>query len=112
MISYPGAPPSSVPTPAFYTVIAGASGANTIVGAITGKKISVQSGHLFGAGAVWVNWLSGSTAITGPVSLNGPDGYIIPFSPVGNFETAAGEPLVLNLSAGVSFGGVVQITTR
>jgi hypothetical protein len=99
-----------VPAPfraAKYAVIsAGSSGDNTVVAAVTGKKIRVLSFFLVAAGAVTVRFESGAsgTALTGVMSLAANGGLSCAHNELGWFETAAGVLLNLEL------GGVVQVS--
>lgn len=94
-----------------------ASGDNTIVAAVPGQKIVLLSYAIIAAGAVSVTWKSGaSTSLSGamPLAANGgaapSAGPLAPGAIVGLMETAAGEALVINLSAAVAVGG--HITYR
>ena len=90
-----------------YAVIsAGSSGDNTVVAAVTGKKIRVLSFFLVAAGAVTVRFESGAsgTALTGVMSLAANGGLSCAHNELGWFETAAGVLLNLEL------GGVVQVS--
>ena len=91
----------------FATIAASSSGNNTVVSAVTGKKIRVVSGQLMSNGTVNAKWQSGAggTDITGLAYLVANVGYIIPTNAEGNFETAAGALLNLNLSGAVAVGG-------
>lgn len=86
---------------------AASSGDNTIVAAVTGKKIRVYQLVVVSAGTVTTRWESGAsgTALTGQMTLAVNTGYAPPFNPVGHFETAAGQLLNLELSAAVSVDG-------
>lgn len=95
-----------------YAVInASASGSNTVVAAVTGKRIRVLSYVMIAAGDVTVTWRSASTAISGPMALatNGGaapgSGQMAPVGLFGQFQTEAGEALNMNLSAAVAVGG-------
>jgi hypothetical protein len=83
------------------------SGNNTLVAAVTAKKIRVLSVTLVVAGAVTVRFESGAggTALTGQMSLAANGGFDAPFNPHGHFQTAAGELLNLELSDAVSADG-------
>lgn len=83
------------------------SGDNTIVAAVASKKIRVISGLIMAAAAVNVRFESGAsgTALTGQMNLAANAGFIIPYDPGGNFETAAGSLLNLELSGAVSVDG-------
>lgn len=94
-------------TPKFAVIDAAASGDNTILAAVTSKKIRVLSLFLVAAGAVNVRFESGAsgTALTGQMNLAANGGFVLPFNPVGWFETAAGVLLNLELSGAVSVDG-------
>ena len=93
-------------TPKFVKIDVASSGDNTIVSAVEGKKIRVLQYALVCSDAVTVQWKSsGGTALSGAMSFAANGGISCPFSPVGLFETAIGEGLVLNLSAAVQVSG-------
>ncbi len=94
-------------TPKFAKIDASTSGDNTIVAAVASKKIRVVSGILVSSGTVNIRFESGAsgTALTGQMNLVANTGFIIPFVPIGNFETASATLLNLELSAGVSVDG-------
>lgn len=95
--------------PKFAVIDAASSGDNTIVAAVTDKKIRVLAIFLVAAGTTTVRFESGAsgTALTGQMSLVAQTGFSLPYCPVGYFETAAGSLLNLELSAGVSVDGSV-----
>jgi hypothetical protein len=89
-------------------IVASSSGATTIVAAVTSKKIRVLALKLTANAAVNVKWQSHVT----PTDLTGlsyyaaaGDGEVLPFNPVGWFDTVAGEALDINLSGAVAVGG-------
>lgn len=88
------------------------SGDNTIVAAVTGKKIRVHQVLVVAAGTVTLRWESGAggTALTGQMSHVDAAGEVLPFNEVGWFETAAGSLLNLELSGAVSADGVLGYT--
>ena len=93
-------------TPKFAAIAASSSGDNTLVAAVTGKKIRAIKYVLVAAGTVSVKFKSGAgTDLTGamPAAANS----VIPgdYCPVGQFESAAGSALVLNLSGAVAVTG-------
>jgi hypothetical protein len=91
-----------------YAVIdAATSGDNTIVTAVTGKKIRVLSCFLVAASAVTTRFESGAggTALTGQMNCAANGGYVLPFNEGGWFETAAGSLLNLELGGAVSVDG-------
>jgi hypothetical protein len=94
-------------TPKFAVITASSSGATTIVSAVSSKKIRVLAMGLVANGAVNVKWQSHVTPTdkTGLAYLAANGGYILPYNPVGWFETIAGEALDINLSGAVAVGG-------
>ncbi len=94
--------------PKFAAISAASSGNNTLVTAVTGKKIRVLAFSLMASGAVNAKFQSG----TGGTDLTGLKyfaaagaGISQPFNPVGWFETASATLLNLNLSGAVAVGG-------
>lgn len=96
-------------TPKFAIITASSSGATTIVPLVTSKKIRVLQMVLTSNGTVNVKWQSHVTPTdkTGLFYEVANTGYTMPFSPVGWFETVAGEALDINLSGAVAVGGVL-----
>lgn len=93
-------------TPKFAAISASTSGDNTVVAAVTSKKIRVLNYTLMANGTVNAKWKTGTlTDLTGLLYLVANTGATPAFSPVGQFETAAGEALTLNLSAAIAVGG-------
>jgi cell wall-associated NlpC family hydrolase len=95
-------------TPKFAAISASSNGNNTVVAAVTSKKIRVLAWNLMGAGAVNAKWQSGAsgTDLTGLYYVAAAGGGIsVPFNPLGWFETASGTLLNLNLSGAVAVGG-------
>lgn len=91
-----------------YAVInANTSGDNTLVAAVTGKRIRVLAGSVICTSAGDVRFESGAsgTALTGqyPVAANG--GFVLPYSQVGWFQTASATPLNLELSGTLDCNG-------
>jgi hypothetical protein len=86
---------------------AATSGDNTLVAAVSGKKLRVLSCFLLAAAAVNVRFESGAsgTARTGQMNLAANGGFVLPHNPAGWFETVAGELLNLELSGAVSVDG-------
>jgi len=83
------------------------SGDNTLVAAVTSKKIRVVSLFLVSVGTVNVRFESGAsgTALTGQMNLIANTGFVLPFNPGGWFETAAGSLLNMELSGAISVDG-------
>lgn len=95
-------------TPKFAPIAASSSGNNTLVAAVTGKKIRVLAYNLMGNGAVNAKFQSGAggTDLTGLKYIAAAgSGICAPFNPVGWFETASNTLLNLNLSGAVAVGG-------
>jgi hypothetical protein len=93
-----------------YAVIdAATSGDNTIVAAVTGKRICVVAGFWNAAAAVTVRFESAAsgTALTGQMQHAANGGFVLPFNEAGWFETVAGELLNLELSGAVSVDGAL-----
>ena len=94
-------------TPKYAVIDAALSGDNTLVAAVTSKKIRVLALFVVAAGAVNVRLESGAagTALTGQMNLTTNSGFVLPFNPVGLFETAVTTLLNLELSAAISVDG-------
>ena len=88
---------------------AASSGDNTLVAAVTGKKIRVLSLFYLAAGTVTTRFESGAggTALTGQLQHTAQTGMVLPDNPHGWFETAAGSLLNLELSGAVSVDGAL-----
>lgn len=85
-------------------------GDNTLVAAVTGKKIRVLACFLIMTGtAVTIRFESatGGTALTGQMQPTQGGGFVLPYNPVGWFETLSGELLNLELSGAQSVDGVL-----
>lgn len=98
LLIYPG-------SPKYASIAASSSGANTIVAAVTGKRILVLSLSVVAAADVAMTWKSASTVISGEQSFPANGGRVLNHNPTGWFVTAAGEALVLTLGGAVSVGG-------
>lgn len=98
---------ASALTPKYAKITASSSGATTIVSAVTSKKIRVLSWSLVCNAAVNVKWQSHVTPtdLTGLHYFAANGGISKSFSPVGYFETVAGEALDINLSGAIAVGG-------
>lgn len=94
--------------PKFAVIDAATSGDNTIVAAVTGKKIRVLAGSLTMTGtAVTIRFESAAsgTALTGQMTPAQGQTIPLPFCPVGHFETIAGQLLNLELGGAQSVDG-------
>lgn len=91
----------------FAIVDAATSGDNTLVSAVTGRKIRVLSLYLVASGAVTARFESGAggTALSGQMQIGANGVLALPFNPAGWFETAAAALLNLELSGAVSVDG-------
>jgi hypothetical protein len=96
-------------TPKFAVIDAATSGNNTLVAAVSAKKIRVTSMFLVAAGTVDVRFESGAggTALTGQMSLVSTTGFVLPYNPNGWFETASNTLLNLELSGAISVDGAI-----
>lgn len=94
-------------TPKFAVIDAASSGDNTILVAVASKKIRVLSLFVVAAGAVVVRFESGAggTALTGQMNLAANGGFVLPFNPLGWFETASNTLLNMELGGAVSVDG-------
>lgn len=99
----------TIVTPKYAVIDAATSGNNTIVAAVTSKKIRVLALMAVAAGSVNVRFESGAdgTALTGQMNLVVNTGFVLPFNPAGWFETASNTLLNMELSAAVSVDGVL-----
>lgn len=94
-------------TPKFAIIDAATSGDNTILSAVVGKKIRVLSLFVIAAAAVTARFESGAsgTALTGQMNLAANGGFVLPYNPLGWFETASNTLLNLELSGAISVDG-------
>lgn len=97
----------TVVTPKYAVIDAATSGDNTLVAAVTSKKVRVLSLFLVASGAVNVRFESGAggTALTGQMNLVANTGFVLPYNPAGWFETASNTLLNLELSGAISVDG-------
>lgn len=88
-------------TPKFAVINAATSGNNTLVAAVTAKKIRVVQFSLVLGAATTVRFESGAdgTALTGLMEFAANSGISPGYCPIGFFETAANTLLNLELSA-------------
>lgn len=90
--------------------LATTSGDNTIIAAVTGKKIRVLSFYMSPASAVNLKWTSSTTSDLTKLfyMANASIPVVFPMNEAGWFETVAGELLGANLSGSVivSTGGL------
>lgn len=95
--------------PQFAAIDAATSGDNTIVAAVSGKKIRVLGFFLVSGGTVTARFESdaGGDALTGQMTLAVNVEVAPGYNPAGWFETNAGELLNLELSGAVSVDGAL-----
>lgn len=92
----------------FNVKIDAAATSNTIYAGATGKVIRVLGYVLVGAGTVTATWKSGTTALTGAMTLAAGTPVAAPVVPLRDFAhlaTAPGDALVLALSSTVQVSG-------
>lgn len=97
----------TVVTPKFAAISASSSGNNTLVAAVTSKKIRVLAMWLSANGTVNAKLQDGASGTdkTGLAYLVVNTGFVLPYNPAGWLETTANTLLNLNLSAAVAVGG-------
>lgn len=103
----------TIVTPLFAVINVSSSGDNSVVAAVTGKKIRVLAYTLVCDAAVAVKFTDGAsgTAKTGAMSFAANGGSTPPFCPVGHLETSANTALVLNLASAVGVRGHLTYIT-
>lgn len=94
--------------PLYAKVTPSSTGNTQVVAAYGTSKIRVLSVAIVATLANSVKFQSGTTDITATFPFGANGGFVLPFNPVGWFETAEGEALNVNLSVATSTA--VQIT--
>lgn len=96
-------------TPKYEVIDDATSGNNTIISAVSAKKIRVLALFMVSAGDVVARFEDGAggTALTGQMNLTTNSGFVLPFNPVGWFETTANTLLNLELDGAVSVDGSI-----
>jgi len=96
-------------TPVKTKVNISAAGTATIVALTGGKKTRVLAAYLVAAGAQTINWQSHTTTSNadGPQAFAANGGLVLPFNPLGWFDTTSGEALDLVTSTSAQIGGLV-----
>lgn len=97
--------------PKFAAIAAATSGDNTLVAAVTSKKIRVlalclvagAAGNVYFTSAVGGSVIFGGSTNKINLAING--GFVLPFNPVGWFETSSGHLLNMNASSTGPFSG-------
>ena len=95
----------TIVTPKFASISVSSNGDNSIVAAVTSKKIRVLSYVIVADAAVAAKFRSGTTDLMGPASLAANGGIAAPFCPAGHFETAITTALNLNLASAIGVRG-------
>jgi len=95
----------TIVTPKFASISAASSGDNSIVAAVTSKKIRVLSYVIVADAAVAAKFRNGTTDVMGAASLSANGGIAAPFNPAGHFETSITTALNLNLASAVGVRG-------
>lgn len=105
MISHPCVSQAQVK---YAVVDAAGNGDNTVIAAVSGKRIRVLAGSLTMTGtAVTIRFESAAsgTALTGQMTPAQGQTITLPFCPFGHFQTVAGELLNLELGGAQSVDG-------
>lgn len=91
---------------------AASSGDNTIIAAVSGRKICVLGVAVVASAAVTVRFEDGAggSALTGQMQLGANGGFVLPQAMDCWFETSAGALLNLELSGATSVDGVINYT--
>ena len=88
-------------TPKFVSFQAQTSGNNTILAAVSAKKIRVLSLVLVGPDVIAFESGAGGTALTGDMDMSSASApFVLPFNPVGWFETASNTLLNMEIATG------------
>jgi hypothetical protein len=100
-------PANPAVTVKYAKIDAATSGDNTIVPAVTGKKIRVISLFYIASGTTTVRFESGAsgTALTGQMEHTAQTGAVLSYNEHGWFETLSGQLLNLELSGAISVDG-------
>ena len=91
-------------------IVASTAGNNTLVAAVTGKKIRVLALSLVasgGANSIRFESDADGTALSGVMDIADNGQLVLAFNPCGHFETVAAELLNLELSAATAVGGML-----
>lgn len=102
----------SATTPEFqspnFAIVSSALASNVeVVAAVAGKKIRVISFTIVSTSANVVTFRSANTAKTGAMALAANGTLSVAFSPVGHFETVAGEALNILLGSAAQVSGIL-----
>lgn len=89
-------------------IAASSTGANTLVTGVASKQIKPIHIIVSSAGEVNVRFLSAATPISGWFYLPNRGGFVIPGRLHAAMKTVSGEALVMELSAAVAVGGLIE----
>lgn len=94
-----------------YAVVAAAAGGdNTLVAAVTGKRIRVHALVLVasgGANSARLESAAGGAALTGVMDIADNGQLVLPYNPAGWCQTVAAQLLNLELSAATAVAGML-----
>jgi hypothetical protein len=96
--------------PKYANIAVASSGDNILVAAVSSNKIRVVSVFLMAAADVDAYFVDGANGAicgdgTNSLDLTANSGFVLPFNPVGWFETASGQSLDLNLGGAIRVAG-------
>ena len=103
---------ASALTPKYLAVDVNTSPDNTLIAAVSGKKILVLGCVLIAAGAVNIRFEDGAggTALTGVINLTTNSGFTLPLGIPGWFRTSTNTLLNLELSGATAVAGTLVYT--
>jgi hypothetical protein len=93
---------SYAPERSYLVSIAATGGNTTVVAAVTGRSIAVDSYVVVASGASSIRFLSNSTGLTGTMMIGGSGGISAPSSNSSLFSTSSGEALIINTTSSVA----------
>lgn len=76
-----------------------------LIAAVSGYAIRILAGSLSIATTGTITFKSGSTALSGAITLTAGNQLLIPFTPVGAFQTALGESFNVDNSGSAQISG-------
>ncbi len=103
---------ASALTPKYLAVDVNSNGNNTLVAAVSGRRILVLGCVLVASAAVNVRFQDGAggTALTGVINLTTNSGFTLPLGIPGWFKTSVNTLLNLELSGAVAVAGTLVYT--
>ncbi len=96
-------------TPLFALISASSSSTITIQTAQTSAKMRVLSYVLNAKATTSVDFRSSTTPLTGMMEFDKYGGVAAAFTPIGHFQTATGQPLIITTGAGAVAGHIVYV---